>query len=141
MNTAVCCMYDDLASLGVNVIDLKLKANTAIAFLDNFMVIDRSKCKTSARERTVLAHEAGHYISGAFYLAYSPYEVKEQAEHRAFSASVEKYLPASEIQKCYKMGLTENWQLADYFNLDEDFIEKALRYWTECRGVDFNSTR
>lgn len=37
MNTAVCCMYDDLASLGVNVIDLKLKANTAIAFLDSFI--------------------------------------------------------------------------------------------------------
>lgn len=138
MNTAVCCMYDDLASLGVDVVDLKLKANSAIAFFDDFLVIDRSKCETAAHERTVLAHEAGHYLSGAFYLAYSPYEVKEQAEHKAFSASVEKYLPVSEIRRCYKMGLTENWQLADHFNLDEDYIEKALHYWTECKGIKLN---
>ena len=26
------------------------------------------------------------------------------------------------------------WPLADYFDLDEDYIKKALHYWTECRG-------
>lgn len=78
MNTAVCCMYDDLEALNVDVVDVKLKNNFAIAFFDNFLVIDRSKCKTAAQERTVLAHEAGHYMSGAFYRAYSPFEVKEQ---------------------------------------------------------------
>ena len=75
-------MYDDLEALNVDVVDVKLKNNFAIAFFDNFLVIDRSKCKTAAQERTVLAHEAGHYMSGAFYRAYSPFEVKEQAEHR-----------------------------------------------------------
>lgn len=138
MNTAVCCIYDDLKTLNVDVADVKLKNNFAIAFLDNFLVIDRSKCKTAAQERTVLAHEAGHYLSGAFYRAYSPYEVKEQAEHRAFAASVEKYLPVCEILHCFRLGLTEPWQMAEYFNLDEDFVEKALRYWTECKGIDFN---
>lgn len=82
MNTSVGAMYNDLQGLGVDVAELKLKANTAIAFMDNFLVIDRSRCKTTAKERTVLAHEAGHYLSGAFYLAYSPYEIKEQAENR-----------------------------------------------------------
>lgn len=117
---------------------VKLKNNFAIAFFDNFLVIDRSKCKTAAQERTVLAHEAGHYMSGAFYRAYSPFEVKEQAEHRAFAASVEKYLPVNEILNCYKMGMTENWEIAEYFNLEEEFVEKAVHYWTDCKGIDFN---
>ena len=112
-------MYNDLQGLGVDVAELKLKANTAIAFMDNFLVIDRSHCKTAAKERTVLAHEAGHYLSGAFYLAYSPYEIKEQRHAMA-------------------CGFTEPWQLAEYFNLDEDYIKEALHYWTECRGIDFN---
>lgn len=47
MNTAVCCMYDDLEALNVDVVDVKLKNNFAIAFFDNFLVIDRSKCKTA----------------------------------------------------------------------------------------------
>ena len=58
MNTSVGAMYNDLQGLGVDVAELKLKANTAIAFMDNFLVIDRSRCKTAAKERTVLAHEA-----------------------------------------------------------------------------------
>ena len=29
-------------------------------------------------------------------------------------------------------------ELAEYFDLPEDDIKKALHYWTECRGVDFN---
>lgn len=49
MNTAVCCMYDDLEALNVDVVDVKLKNNFAIAFFDNFLVIDRSKCKTAHR--------------------------------------------------------------------------------------------
>lgn len=56
MNTSVGAMYNDLQGLGVDVAELKLKANTAIAFMDNFLVIDRSRCKTTAKERTVLAH-------------------------------------------------------------------------------------
>ena len=141
MNTAVCCMYDDLEALNVDVVDVKLKNNFAIAFFDNFLVIDRSKCKTAAQERTVLAHEAGHYMSGAFYRAYSPFEVKEQAEHRAFAASVEKYLPVNEILNCYKMGMTENWEIAEYFNLEEEFVEKAVHYWTDCKGIDCNGVQ
>ena len=104
----------------------------------HLIAVDRSKCKTAAQERTVLAHEAGHYMSGAFYRAYSPFEVKEQAEHRAFAASVEKYLPVNEILNCYKMGMTENWEIAEYFNLEEEFVEKAVHYWTDCKGIDFN---
>ena len=138
MNTSVSVMYKDLHGMGVDVVDLKLKANTAIAFKDNFLVIDRSRCKTVAKERTILAHEAGHYLSGAFYLAYSPYEIKEQAENKAFAASVEKYLPVCKLRRAMAHGMTEPWQLADYFDLDEDYIIKALHYWTECRGVDFN---
>lgn len=138
MGAALCAVYKDLESIGVEVADIRLKANTAIAFSDNFIAIDRSRCKTDKRERTVLAHEAGHYLSGAFYLAYSPYEIKEQAEHKAFVASVERYLPADAIRRCFRQGITEPWQFAEYFDLEEDFIKNALHYWTECRGMDFN---
>lgn len=135
MNTSVCAIYQDLDALGVDVENVKLKANVAISFLDNFIALDKRKCPTSQQERTVLAHEAGHYISGAFYHAYSPYQIREQAEHRAFSASVERYLPSESISDAIRKGYTEPWQLAEFFNLDEDYIKKALHYWVECRGV------
>ena len=33
------------------------------------------------------------------------------------------------------------WPLADYFDLDEDYIKKALHYWTECRGCGLYSMK
>ena len=36
MNTSVGAMYNDLQGLGVDVAELKLKANTAIAFMEIF---------------------------------------------------------------------------------------------------------
>jgi hypothetical protein len=36
------------------------------------------------------------------------------------------------------MGMTENWEIAEYFNLEEEFVEKAVHYWTDCKGIDFN---
>ena len=123
--------------MGVDVENVKLKANVAIAFLDNFIALDKRKCPTTQQERTVLAHEAGHYMSGAFYRAYSAYQMREQAEYRAFAASVERYLPPSELRAAMRAGYTEPWQLADYFDLEESYIRKALHYWTECKGVTF----
>lgn len=55
MNTAVCCMYDDLEALNVDVVDVKLKNNFAIAFFDNFLVIDRKQMQ----DRRTGTHCAG----------------------------------------------------------------------------------
>lgn len=85
---------------------------------------------------TKFAARATALLDGATSTA--TFEVKEQAEHRAFAASVEKYLPVNEILNCYKMGMTENWEIAEYFNLEEEFVEKAVHYWTDCKGIDFN---
>lgn len=102
--------------MGVDVVDWKLKANTAISFLDIFMVLNRSKCKTSAHDKTILAHEA---------------------EHKAFAASFEKCLPVNAIKAAMRAGYTETWQLAERFDsdeqYDEQYIEEVLRYWTDYR--------
>ena len=68
----------------------------------------------------------------------SPFQLVAQNEHRADADSFRRCLPAEEIRQAMRQGYTELWQLADYFDLDEDYIKKALHYWTECRGIDFN---
>lgn len=141
MTSAVCRVYEDLDALGVDVAEVPMKKNTAIAFEDNFIAIDPSRCSTENTRYTVLAHEAGHFISGAFYPAKCRYAMREQAEHRAFAASVHRYLPVDEIRQAMRAGYTASWQLAEYFCMDEDYIKKALHYWTECRGVDFNENK
>ena len=90
------------------------------------------------RLRTAAIHEEGHLRTGALHKVNSPYQLVAQAEYRADAESFRRYLPPSAIGAAMRAGYTEPWQLADYFDLDEDYIKKALHYWTECRGIDFH---
>ncbi|MEG0764278.1 MAG: hypothetical protein RR424_10695 [Oscillospiraceae bacterium] len=45
-----------------------------------------------------------------------------------------KSIRICEIKKAVNNGLTECWQLAEYFNLDEIFIQKAVNYYINVCG-------
>ena len=42
------------------------------------------------------------------------------------------------FREAFALGYTEPWQLAEYFELPERDVQKALTYWKDRRGVDFN---
>lgn len=102
------------------------------------VVLNFDRLRTVRQARTVMAHESGHLHTGALHKVSSPFQLVAQSEHRADVDSFQRYLPPEEIRQAMQKGYTETWQLADYFDLDEDYIKKALHYWTECRDVDFN---
>lgn len=85
------------------------------------------------------AHESGHHHLGAYHKVSSPYQLWQQAEYRADRWAFHSYLPATALAEAMRLGYTEPWQLAEYFGMPEPAIKKALHYWTECRGVDFNT--
>lgn len=93
---------------------------------------------TVRQVRTAMMHESGHLHTGALHKVDSPFQLVEQSEYRADADSFGRYLPPGEIRAAIQQGYTEPWQLADYFDLDEAYIKKALHYWKECRGIDFN---
>ena len=88
--------------------------------------------------QTAFMHELGHLHTGALHKVSSPFQLIQQNEYRADADSFKRYLPPDEIRAAMQAGYTEPWQLAEYFNLEESYIKKALHYWTQCRGIDFN---
>lgn len=100
--------------------------------------LDFSKIRSTRLLRGVCYHELGHIATGALHKVDSPYELVERSEYRANRWSAEQYLPAEEFREAFGLGYTEPWQLAEYFDLPEGDIRKALQYWTECKGIDFN---
>ena len=85
-----------------------------------------------------MMHESGHLHTGALHKVNSPFQLVEQNECRADADSFQRYLPAEEIRSAMRNGYVETWQLAEYFDVEESYIKKALHYWTECKGMDFN---
>ena len=100
--------------------------------------LDFSKICSARLLRGVCCHELGHIATGALHRVDSPYELVERSEYRANRYVAQRFLTEAAFRDAFRAGYTELWQLAEYFDLPESDIAQALRYWTDCRGVDFN---
>lgn len=100
--------------------------------------LDFSKIHSMRLLRGVCYHELGHAATGALHKIDSPYETVERSEYRANRWAAETFLTESDFREAFAAGHTELWQLADFFDLPEVDIKRALIYWTERRCIDFN---
>lgn len=107
---------------------------------DYAVFLDFSQIRSTRLLRGICCHEMGHAATGALHKLGSPYELVERSEYRANRWIAEHYLTCHAFREAFRDGCTEPWQLAEYFDLPQQDIEKALHYWTVCKGIDFNMT-
>ena len=100
--------------------------------------LDFSQIKSLRLLRGICCHELGHAATGALHKVCSPYELWERSEYRANRYMAQHFLTAEDFQEAFDAGYTEPWQLADYFDLPEEDVKKALSYWTERKGIVFH---
>lgn len=134
-------LYQRAERSGISVDDFPLKKRAALAVVDPaggcHIAIDRRKMGSNADEKYKLAHEMGHCETGALYSRSMPYETVERCEERARRWAIENCLPFDELKIAMAAGLSETWQLAEWYDLPEEFIHKALQYYSEAKGIDF----
>ena len=85
------------------------------------IAIDPFALESTAQEKVLLGHELG----------YSDYDVKAKAEYKADKWAVKKLIPKDELKNAADSGITEVWELAEYFNVTEDFVKRAI-YIYDC---------
>ena len=100
--------------------------------------LDFSKIHSMKLLRGVCYHELGHAATGALHKVSSPYELVERSEYRANRWAAQHFLTEFDLREAFAYGCKEIWELSEYFDLPEEDIKKALSYWTERRGVNFN---
>jgi hypothetical protein len=100
--------------------------------------LDFTKIRSTRLLRGVCCHEMGHAATGALHKVSSPYELVERSEYRANRWTAEQFLTEEDFRTAFSDGCSQLWELAEYFDLPEQDIQRALNYWTQCRGVDFN---
>ncbi len=104
---------------------------------DIAVFLDFSRIRSTRQLKGVCLHEQGHAATGALHKVSSPFETVERSEYRANRWCAEHYLTPEDFSTAFSCCCTHNWELAEFFDLPEQDIEKALTYWTQCRGVDF----
>lgn len=102
------------------------------------IVLDPNKIESSADENTKLAHELGHCLYGGFYSSTTPLYTREKHEYKANVWAVKFLVPWDELHEAIHNGITEPWELAEYFSVTEAFINLALEYYFERKGYSLD---
>lgn len=118
----------------VTVDGFDLGRRDALSFADEdgrcYIAIDPFKLESVADEKSKLAHELGHCVTGSFYNQYAACDVRQQHENRADKWAIERLVPKDKLDRAVAAGHTEIWDLAELFNVTEPFMRKAAWWYT-----------
>ena len=91
--------------------------------------INAELIETTAEETCVIAHECGHIETGTTHGIYSPLDLIERHEYRANKWAVKRLLPKSQLVDAITHGTHQRHELAELFNVTEDFISLAIEMY------------
>ncbi len=132
--TSLQMLYDQSRQENITVDRLCLKKREAFSFMDEdgdcYIAIDPARLTSEADERTKLAHEMGHCITGSFYNQWSAYDIRQKHENRADRWGIHRLIPVDAFDDAVAAGHTDLWELAELFGVNEDFMKKAVCLYT-----------
>ena len=91
-----------------------------------FIGMDEGVRDGGVQERVHLSHELGHCITGSFYNIYAAVDHRQRHENRANKWAIQALIPVEALDDAIAEGCTEVWELAERFQVTEDFIRKAV---------------
>ncbi len=94
-----------------------------------FIGLDGSVRDGGAQERVHLSHELGHCVTGSFYNIYAAVDCRRRHENRADKWAVTRLISVDDLDDAIADGCTEVWELAERFQVTEEFVRKAVCYY------------
>jgi len=125
-------LYEDMRTQQVSLYtyDVGLETSVTIELNNRYAIfLDPFRVGSIPEMKRILAHELGHCATGCTHKVSSPLDLIEKHEYKANRWAIERYVPFEELRVAIKQGYTERWQLADYFDLPEQFVEMALEHY------------
>lgn len=117
-----------------------LSSREALSIMDNegncFIAIDPEKLASENDERSKLAHELGHCLTGAFYNRYSDFDCRQKHENTADKWAVRELVSVDELDEAIAQGCTEVWELAERFGITEPLMRKAVCLYVHGNVAD-----
>lgn len=127
-------LYNLAEEQGIEIYWLSLECAESLSYCDPegdcFIAMDPWRLPTIAEEQTKLAHELGHCCTGAFYNRYAACDVRQKHENRADKWAISRLITKEDLRTAVAAGHTELWDLAESFGVTEDFMRKAICWYT-----------
>ena len=124
INVNLSQLYNIASDNNIEVDNFDTKAVDSFS-MPHIIVLNKKGLKRTLDKKMHMAHELGHCLTWSFYHSTSKYDTRSRMECRADRWVIHNLIPFFEFYAALQSGLSENWQLAEYFEVTEDYIIKA----------------
>ncbi len=125
-------LYNIAEKGGITVDRFNMEQNGSASVLMDaacYIAVDPKLC--GRKEKVSLAHEIGHCVTGSFYNIYAPLDIRKKHELKADRWAIKKLIPKTTYRRVIKHGIDNLYDLAEYFDVTTDFMQKAIDYYSE----------
>lgn len=130
-------MYKIAENEKIDILDFNWTNTKARIFeIDNsyYIGLDTKQIYNSIEEKEILAEELGHYYCNALYYLDSDKVFKDKCEYRARKWSYSVLVPFHKLKEKIIQGFNL-YDLADYFDVDYNYMNDCINFYTEKYGV------
>lgn len=128
--------YDKLLletqALGIDIIHMPFKGTSKGYYASGTIVINEN-ILTDTEKCCVLAEELGHYCTTSGNILSCICDTYNQ-ESRARNWAYEKLVPLTSLIEGHQNGCKNRYELAEYLNVTEEFLDSALSHYAQKYG-------
>lgn len=129
--------YENLlkeAHSNLEILEKKMSPKIKGLYADNVIWINRM-LPSDKEKACILAEELGHYHTSYGDILDQTKIHNLKQEKRARNWAYEKLIPIEKLIDAYEFGCRNRYQLAEYLNVTEKFLEEALKRYKEKHGL------
>lgn len=130
-------MYKIAENEKIDILDFNWTNTKARIFeIDNsyYIGLDYKQIYNSIEEKEILAEELGHYYCNALYYLDSDKTLIDKCEYRAMKWAYSVLVPFHKLKEKIIQGF-DLYDLADYFDVDCNYMNDCINFYTEKYGV------
>lgn len=96
--------------------------------------LDTRRMSGCAEEKRIAAHELGHIQTGTTCAMGASEALVGRCEERAERWTIKRLLPYDSLCAALRAGYRTTWELAEYFDVPDELVHKAITYYTCACG-------
>ena len=122
-------IFEEAESKGVEIFYGDFPAAQSVS-VRNAVGVDYGLMHTR-KEKVAVAYGLGSNITGGFYTGNADALTIRRADYKTRKWTYNRLLPIEELKEAIRNGYTEPWELAEQFAVPEEYMDEALKYYTE----------
>ncbi len=127
-------LLDEIDKEEIEIVERNLPKRLKGLYQDDVIALSKS-LETNAQITCTIAEELGHHFTSAGDIL-DPKKVENRKQERKARAwGYERLVGIIDLINAYKNGVRNRYELAEYLDVTEEFIEDTIKYYKEKYGL------